>query len=38
MYVREGNNRSGPVSIQIISKSRGKYKVVKSIGYGRSVQ
>jgi hypothetical protein len=38
MYVREVNNRSGSVSIQIISKSRGKYKVLKSIGCGRSVQ
>lgn len=36
MYIREVNNRSGTVSIQIISKSRGKYKVVKSIGSGRT--
>ena len=34
MYVREVKNRSGSVSIQIISKSRGKYKVVKTVGCG----
>jgi len=38
MYIREVNNRSGTVSIQIISKSRGKYKVVKSIGSGRTAE
>jgi transposase len=38
MYIREVNNRSGSVSIQVILKSRGKYKVLKSIGYGRSLQ
>lgn len=38
MYIREVNNRSGSVSIQIILKSRGKYRVLKSIGCGRSVQ
>jgi len=32
MFVRVSKNRSGSVSIQIISKSRGKYKVVKTIG------
>ncbi|HZK93051.1 MAG TPA: IS1634 family transposase [Prolixibacteraceae bacterium] len=38
MYIREVNNRSGTVSIQIISKSRGQYKVVKSIDCGRTLQ
>jgi len=38
MYIREVKNRSGTISIQIISKHKGKYKVVKSIGYGRSRQ
>jgi transposase len=38
MFIREVNNRSGTVSIQIISKNRGKYKVVKSIGCGRTLQ
>lgn len=32
MFIREKKNRSGSVSIQIISKVRGKYKVVKTIG------
>ncbi len=32
MFVRELKNRSGSVSIQIVSKARGKYKVVKSLG------
>lgn len=32
MYIRPLKNRSGSVSIQIISKSRGKYRVVKTIG------
>lgn len=32
MFIREAKNRSGSVSIQIISKDSGKYKVVKTIG------
>ena len=32
MFVRPKKNASGSVSIQIISKSRGKYKVVKTLG------
>ena len=32
MYIRLLKNRSGSVSIQIISKSRGRYKVVKTVG------
>jgi len=32
MFVRKLKNRSGTVSIQIINKSRGRYKVVKSMG------
>lgn len=32
MFIRELKNRSGSVSIQIISKARGRYKVVKTIG------
>ena len=31
-------NKSDSISIQIISKSRGKYKVVKNIGYDKSEQ
>lgn len=32
MFIRRKVNRSGSVSIQIISKERGRYKVVKTIG------
>jgi transposase len=32
MFVRSKKNRSGSVSIQIISKARGRYKVVKTLG------
>jgi transposase len=32
MFIREKKNKSGSVSIQVISKSRGLYKVVKSFG------
>ena len=33
MFIRELKNRSGSVSIQIISKANNKYKVVKTVGY-----
>ena len=32
MFIRRLKNRSGSVSIQIVSKEKGRYKVVKSIG------
>ncbi|MFQ5662187.1 MAG: IS1634 family transposase [Candidatus Paceibacteria bacterium] len=32
MYIRKLKNRSGSISIQIISKVKGRYKVVKTIG------
>jgi len=32
MYVREKPNKSGSISIQIINKERGRYKVVKTVG------
>ncbi len=32
MFIRKLKNRSGSVSIQIISKARGRYKVVKTLG------
>lgn len=32
MYVRKKNNKSGLVSVQVIDKSTGKYKVIKTIG------
>jgi transposase len=34
MFIREKKNKSGSSSVQIISKSSGKYKVVKTIGSG----
>lgn len=36
MFVRQKKNKSGSVSVQIISKSNGKYKVVKSLGSSTS--
>jgi len=36
MFVRKKRNKSGTVSIQIISKSTGKYRVVKTIGCART--
>jgi transposase len=38
MFVRPKKNASGSVSIQIISKSRGKYKVVKTLGSATTQQ
>jgi transposase len=38
MFLRKLPNRSGSYSIQIISKSRGKYKVIKTFGSSRSEQ
>lgn len=38
MYLREKKNKSGSVSVQIIQKLRGKYKVLKTIGSGFSEQ
>jgi transposase len=32
MFIRKLKNRSGSISIQIISKSSGKYKVIKTVG------
>jgi hypothetical protein len=32
MFVRKKKNKSGVVSVQIIDKSSGKYKVIKTIG------
>lgn len=32
MFVRKKKNKSGSISVQIVSKSSGKYKVVKSLG------
>jgi len=38
MFIRQLKNRSGSVSIQIISKTRGRYKVIKSIGSATTQQ
>ena len=38
MFLRKKKNKSGSTSVQIISKSRGKYKVIKTIGCVRSLQ
>ena len=32
MFVRKVRNRSGSISVQIISKDHGKYRVVETIG------
>jgi transposase len=38
MYIRKKANSSGSISVQIISKVRGKYKVVKTIGCSSNEQ
>jgi transposase len=38
VFLRQLKNRSGSISVQIISKSTGKYKVVKTIGCAHSEQ
>ena len=38
MFLRKLKNRSGSISVQIISKSSGKYKVVSTIGTGHNEQ
>jgi len=38
MFLRKLKNRSGSVSVQIISKAKGQYKVIKTIGVGSNEQ
>lgn len=38
MFVRRKPNRTGTVSVQVISKQRGKYQVLRSFGVGRTEQ
>lgn len=38
VFIRKNRNRSGSYSIQIVCKQRGRYKVLKTIGSGRSAQ
>lgn len=36
MFVRKNKNRSGSISVQIISKENGRYRVIETIGSGRT--
>lgn len=36
MFIRKNKNRSGSVSIQIISKETGRYRIVETIGSGKT--
>ena len=38
MFIRKKQNKSGTLSIQIISKSSGKYRVVKTIGCAKTTR
>lgn len=38
MFLRKKKNSSGSISIQVISKAKGEYKVLKSIGAGSTKQ
>ena len=38
MFIRENKNRSGSISIQIVSKQRGVYKVIKTVGCATDVR
>ena len=38
MFIRENKNRSGSVSIQVISKGKGRYRVVRTVGCGTQRQ
>lgn len=38
MFIRKNKNRKGGVSIQLIQKGYGKYKLIKTIGTGNSLQ
>jgi hypothetical protein len=38
MFVRELKNRSGSISVQIISKGKGRYKVVRTLGSATMLQ
>ncbi|MFC3559964.1 IS1634 family transposase [Pedobacter jamesrossensis] len=37
MFVRQKKNKSGVVSVQVIDKSSGKYKVIKTLGSSSSI-
>lgn len=38
MFIRKKANKSGSTSVQLVSNDKGKYKVIKTIGCGRSEQ
>lgn len=38
MFVRKKKNKSGIISVQVIDKSTGKYKVIKTIGSSANIQ
>lgn len=38
MFIRKKPNKSGSVSVQLISKERGRYRVVESVGVGITEQ
>ena len=38
MFIRKKQNKSGSTSIHIVSKERGRYKVIESIGTGKTEQ
>ena len=38
MYVRRKPNKTGTISVQVVSKQTGKYKVMRSFGTGRTEQ
>jgi transposase len=38
MFLRKKGNKSGSISVQIISKERGKYRVIKTIGSSNNEQ
>ncbi len=38
VFIRKNKNRSGSYSVQIVSKQRGQYKVLKTLGSGHSEQ
>ena len=38
MFVRRKPNKTGTVSVQVISKQSGKYRMIRSFGVGRTEQ
>ena len=36
MFIRKNKNRNNSISVQVISKKSGKYKIVKTLGTGRT--